>query len=378
MEIYRLNEIKDKKLFLKKLDIDKGGIPILSNKMDLYYFFIKNLSAPAVNILKQDALSIGANLATPSGAIVHSQKTFDCLLIGTKKHIKILSKKELSQSFELNLLAKELKESLDEKKYELKIMGIINANDDSFFSGSRFLGSKAINECKKMIVEGANILDIGAVSSKPNADIVSEKDELERIKPICDTIKKEKLYEKTIFSIDSYTPSVVEYALRSGFSIINDITGARDDKLIELAIKYNAKICIMHMQGTPQDMQKNPQYDDVMINVSQFFEEQITKCEHMGLNRENIILDVGIGFGKTLEHNTILIRNMSHFKKFKCEILIGASRKSLIDKIIATPIEKRLAGSLAIHLKGIDNGATIIRCHDIIEHKQAISVWNVI
>ena len=130
------------------------------------------------------------------------------------------------------------------------------------------------------------------------------------------------------------------------------------------------------MQGTPQDMQNSPQYNDVIVEVSTFFKKQIKKCEDMGLSRKNIILDVGIGFGKTLEHNTTLIKNMSHFKKFGCEILVGASRKSMIDKIISTPIENRLSGSLAIHLKGIENGATIVRCHDVYEHKQAITVWN--
>jgi len=122
-------------------------------------------------------------------------------------------------------------------------------------------------------------------------------------------------------------------------------------------------------------MQNNPKYDDIIIEVSNFFEKQINKCENIGLSRDNIILDVGIGFGKTLDHNIALIKSISHFKKFECEILIGASRKSMIDSIISTPVEERLSGSLAIHLKSIDNWATIIRCHDVAEHKQAISVW---
>jgi len=198
---------------------------------------------------------------------------------------------------------------------------------------------------------------------------------LERIKPICDVIKAEKLYEQASFSIDSYTPSVIEYALKSGFNLLNDITGASNDEIIKLAVEYGAKLCIMHMQGMPQTMQSNPHYDDVMVEVSQFFEERIAKCESFGMKREDIILDVGIGFGKTLEHNLILIRNMNHFKKFGCEVLVGASRKSMIDKIISTPTEERLAGTLAIHLKSVQNGATIVRCHDVKEHSQALAVW---
>jgi dihydropteroate synthase len=226
-----------------------------------------------------------------------------------------------------------------------------------------------------MIKEGADIIDIGAVSSRPNAPIVSEREEMIRLKDILDTIKEQKLFEKALFSIDSYTSKVVEYALKSGFSIINDITGASNDELIKLAINYNAKICIMHMKGTPQTMQHAPTYDDVMVEVSDFFEERILKCESFGLKRENIILDVGIGFGKSLEHNITLIKNMAHFRKFGCEILTGASRKSMIDKIVSSKIEERLAGSLAIHLKALENGASILRCHDVYEHYQAVKVW---
>jgi dihydropteroate synthase len=205
--------------------------------------------------------------------------------------------------------------------------------------------------------------------------MVSELVEQGRMKPICDAIASKKLYEKVIFSIDSYTPSVVEYALKSGFTLVNDITGASDEAIIKLAVKYDAKLCIMHMQGTPQTMQKDPSYDDVMVEVSQFFQERIAKCEALGMERKNIILDVGIGFGKTLEHNITLIKNMGHFKVFGCEVLVGASRKSMIDKIISTTTQERLAGTLAIHLKAVENGASIVRCHDVKEHVQALAVY---
>ena len=375
MKIYKLGDIKDKKQFLKDLTVQSGGISIISKKMELLYFFIKDLKTPAVNILKQDALSIGAELAVPSGVILCEQKEYDCLLIGTKKHIEILSRKELAQPFGLKQIAKELQKFLKIQEFPLEIMGVINANSDSFFEGSRFRDSEAIEQIESMIREGANIIDIGAVSSRPNADEVSQSAELERIKPICDAIREKKLYKQASFSIDSYTHSVVEYALKSGFNLVNDITGARDNRVVELAIEYGAKLCIMHMQGTPKTMQQNPYYNNVMVEVSEFFENRISKCEELGFNRKDIILDIGIGFGKTLEHNLILIKNMSHFQKFGCQILIGASRKSMIDKIIPTPTEQRLAGTLAIHLKAIENGATIIRCHDVKEHIQALKVW---
>jgi len=376
MQLYQLNNIKHKKEFLKALNVHGGGISIMAKKMELLYFFIKDLKTPAVNILKQDALSIGAELATPSGVIVCEKAFYDCLLVGTRKHIEILSQKELAQPFGLKALALELEDFLKVKKFRLKIMGIINANDDSFFEQSRFKNSDAIAKIEEMIEQGANIIDIGAVSSRPNAPLVSEKSELERIKDICDVIKTKKLYEKISFSIDSYNPSVIEYALKSGFNVVNDITGASNEEVIALALKHKAKLCIMHMQGTPQTMQTNPHYEDVMVEVSEFFEERIAKCEALGMKRENIILDVGIGFGKTLEHNLMLIKNMGHFKKFGCEVLVGASRKSMIDQIVPTPTDKRLAGTLAIHLKAVENGANIVRCHDVQEHFQALTVWD--
>ncbi len=374
MYIYKLGNISDKKTALKALGVESGGVSIMAKKMELFYFFIKDLKTPAANILKQDALSIGAELAVPGGVILCEKPTYDCILIGTKKHMELLSRKELAQPFGLKTVATELKKFLTTQNYPTQIMGVINANDDSFFEGSRFVSGDAVSQCEKMIEEGASVIDIGAVSSRPGADVVSTEEELSRIKPICDVINMEKLYEKATFSIDSYTTSVVEYALKSGFTLINDITGANDDRLIELAVKYNAKLCIMHMQGTPQNMQKNPQYEDVMVEVSQFFEERIAKCEALGLARENIILDVGIGFGKTLEHNLTLIRNLTHFRYFGCEVLIGASRKSMIDKITPASTEKRLPGTLALHLKAVENGASIVRCHDVKEHQQALAV----
>lgn len=378
MKLYKIDASDNQKELLESLNVDSGGVPIISNKMNIMTFMIRDLRIPAANILKQDALSIGAELATPRGTITCEGAHCDVLLMVTPAQLKKIIKKELAQPFGLKAVANELSKFTKSTKFEPRIMGIINANSDSFFVGSRFLRDEAVSQIHKMIDDGADIIDIGAVSSRPNASIVSLDEELSRIKDICDTISGERLYEKVIFSIDSYTPSVVEYALKSGFGIINDITGASNDEIINLAVKYNAELCIMHMQGTPQTMQANPNYDDVMSDISDFFEKRIAKCEALGLARKNIILDVGIGFGKSLEHNLVLIKNLAHFGHFGCELLIGASRKSMVDKIIPTAIEDRLSGTLAIHLKVVENGASILRVHDVSEHKQAISVLQAI
>ena len=375
MYMYKLGTMADKKEALVALGVQSGGVGIMAKKMESLYFYIKDLKTPAVNILKQDALSIGADLAVPSGVIVCEKSLYDCILMGTRKHIEILSRKELAQPFGLKNVAKSLQKFLAIKSHPIEVMGVINANEDSFFDASRFSPKDALAQINSMIDDGVSLIDIGAVSSAPNATTVSPEIELARIKPICDAIASAKIDKKVIFSIDSYTPSVVEYALKSGFTLINDITGASDEAIIHLALKYKAKLCIMHMQGTPQTMQKDPHYEDIMLEVSAFFEERITKCEALGMLREDIILDVGLGFGKTLEHNLTLIKNMAHFEVFACKILVGASRKSMINHIIPTPINERLAGTLAIHLKAVENGASIVRCHDVKEHIQALAVY---
>jgi len=375
MKIFKIDQPNNPKEYLQELQLDSGGIAIISQKMNLHFFSIKNLKAPAVNILKQDALSAKAELATPRGAIACQKESFDCLLIGTKRELLRVAKKLYAQPFGLKNIAAFLESSLNTPTFKTKIMGIINANSDSFYSNSRFVGKKAVEQIDKMINDGANIIDIGAVSSRPGSKAVSPKEELNRVKEILDTIKTQELYEKVDFSIDSYTPEVVEYALKCGFKYVNDITGATNSELIKLAVKYNAKYIIMHMQGTPQTMQDNPTYDCVVSEVDDFFAKQIAKCQEFGLNKSNIILDVGIGFGKSLEHNIALLKAHEHFCHFGCEMLIGASRKSMIDKIIPTPTQNRLPGTLAIHLKAAQRGATIIRCHDILEHKQALKVW---
>lgn len=374
MEIKILSNEIDIKKYLLELGVDSGGIKILSSKAKTEIIYIKQLAVGAANILKQDALSIGADLAVPRGTVIAKKPYVDCILIATTKQLQTLSKKELVQPFGLKNLAQKLQQYLAVKPVKkVEIMGIINANDDSFFSGSRFRGDAAVKKIKSMIEEGADIIDLGGVSSRPNAPIVSQQQELKRVQPILDAIGEHKLYERAKFSIDSYTPSVVKYALDSGFSIINDITGFKDDALCRMCAEYNATAVVMHMQGTPQNMQKNPTYEDVVLDIYNYLDKQIQKLESYGVN--DIVLDVGIGFGKTLEHNIQLIKHLEHFRLLGKKLLIGASRKSMIDKISPSDVEKRLAGTLTLHLEAIRNGASIIRVHDVYEHKQALEVY---
>ncbi len=375
MQTYKIS-ISDAKSLFEKLGCDKSGISILNSKSKLHTIYIKNLHVGAANILKQDALSIGADLAVPTGVIIAKDKYVDAILIASSKHLKLLSKKELAQPFGLKNLAKELTSYILDKKYKTKIMGVLNANEDSFFKNSRFNEVEAITRIEKLIEDGADIIDIGAVSSRPGSLPVKPEVELSRVKNIADAIYFGKLYEKARFSIDSYEPLVIDYVLNKGFNIVNDITGLQNEEIIKLCAKYNATAVIMHMQNDPTSMQENPVYKDVILEVEEFLKNQMLKAKEFGV--KDIILDVGIGFGKTLEHNLKLLNHLEHFKHLDCELLIGASRKSMIDKIVPSIIEQRLPGTLAIHLESIKKGASIIRCHDVKEHYQAIKVQEAI
>jgi len=375
MEIEKLSKDINAKSYLKNLGVDGGGIDILASKIEHHIIRIRDLPVGGANILKQDALSVGADLAVPRGTVTAAIPLVDCILIATTKQLKLRSKKELSQPFGLNLVAKKLTEILKVKKPKsVDIMGVINANNDSFFSGSRFVNSDAISAIENMIEDGADIIDIGGVSSAPNSKPVDADEELQRVKPILDAIKEQNLYEKMNFSIDSYEPKVIKYALDSGFKIVNDITGLSSDEVCRLCATYEARVVIMHMQGRPLTMQKSPSYDNILNTIYQFFETKIEKAEKYGI--KDIILDVGIGFGKTLEHNLQLIKHLEHFSTLEKPLLVGASRKSMIDNISSSLPNDRLPGTLVLHLEAMKNGASILRVHDVAQHVQAIKVQN--
>ena len=373
MKIIKLSNKLDKEKILEKIGSTKEGNTILQDKMELNFLYLKDIKNPAALILKQDALSVGADLVVHKDTILCKKTICNALLVATNAELKKLSKKEKLQPFGLKEFAKEVLQYLKTAKKEaIKLMGVVNANEDSFFEGSRFKGSEAIKHIKKMIEDGADIIDIGGVSSRPGSVAVSEDEELRRVKSIIDKIYKEKLYEKVDFSLDSYSPKCLEYALDRGFSIVNDITALSNDEVAKVAAKYKAKVVLMHMKGTPKDMQKNPTYDDVLLEVYEFFKERINKAKSFGIN--DIVLDVGIGFGKTLEHNLLLLKHLEYFLSLGYPLLVGASRKSMIDMITPSEVKDRLPGTLALHLKSVQNGATIIRCHDVKEHYQALKV----
>ncbi|MFA6630416.1 MAG: dihydropteroate synthase [Sulfuricurvum sp.] len=374
MVVEKLSDSIDLRHELQTLGVDSGGVGILEDKGTSHLIRIRDLHVGAANILKQDALSVGADLAVPRGTVTASVPRVDVLLIATERQLQQLAKKEKAQPFGLKQLSSELESFCRlPNTNDVSVMGILNANDDSFYHASRFQGIKAIERIETMISEGADIIDLGGVSSRPGSVAVSAEEELNRLRPIIDALYEQRMYEKTKLSLDSYAPLVIDYALERGFHIVNDITGLADDEVARLCGSYGATAVIMHMQGTPQTMQENPTYDSVLHDVEVFFKERIEKAEKFGIRE--MILDCGIGFGKRLEENLALITHQRHFLRLGKELLVGASRKSMIDALSPSNSEERLAGSLAIHLKAIEEGAGIVRVHDVKEHVQAIRVW---
>ena len=254
------------------------------------------------------------------------------------------------------------------------VMGILNVTPDSFSDGGDFFSREAaVRRALELVREGADILDIGGESSRPGAEPVSEIEELRRVLPVLEKLAGQI---KVPISIDTMKPTVARAALQSGASIVNDVAANRDDTAMwEDVSEAKAAYVVMHMQGTPKTMQKNPTYADVVSEVGEFFAERMNRLNELGISRDQIILDPGIGFGKTVEDNLQLLAALNSFTKWNRPILLGASRKAFISEVAgATGPAERLAGSLAAACWGVSRGANIIRAHDVAATRQAIKM----
>ena len=257
------------------------------------------------------------------------------------------------------------------------IMGVLNVTPDSFSEQGRHYNKDiAIKAGLQMIEDGADILDIGGESTRPGAETVSVKEEISRVLPVITALAK----EGAVLSIDTYHAQTMRAAIDSGASIINDVTALQAEaESIDVVKSCEAPVCLMHMQGTPEDMQKNPEYGDVVEEVFAFLKHRIDYCESHGVEKDRIWVDPGIGFGKTLEHNLILLRHLDKLSDLGCPVLLGVSRKSFIEKICGpVPPDERLPGTISACLHGWQKGAGIFRVHDVREFKQAMDVWRVI
>ncbi len=254
-----------------------------------------------------------------------------------------------------------------------QVMAIINITPDSFYDGGKFSSvTDIIKDAETKIHEGATIIDIGAASSRPKAVSVTVKDEIFRLREPLTKLRKE--FPKMLISIDTYLSEVAEFAIDLGADIINDISGGElDSKMIDVVAKHQIAYVLMHMQGTPQNMQLNPTYENVVKELGDFYKSKIADCQSKGF--EKLIIDVGFGFGKTVEHNYELLKHLHDFTEFGFPILAGLSRKSMINKVIHTSPVTALNGTTVLNTIALQNGANILRVHDVKEAKQAVDLF---
>ncbi len=254
----------------------------------------------------------------------------------------------------------------------VRIMGILNVTPDSFSDGGRFHHpDAALSGARKMFGDGADVIDVGGESTRPGAQPVAIADELERVVPIVEAIASEL---SVSISIDTSKPGVMEAAVAAGATMINDVMALRAEGAIETVRDLQVPVCLMHMQGSPRSMQKNPRYDDVVSQVREFLLGRIDACISAGIDENKLIIDPGFGFGKTLQHNLALLAHLDVLVDTGFPVLVGLSRKSMIAAMLGRPMDRRVAASAALALIAVQKGAAIVRVHDVAETADALNV----
>ena len=281
---------------------------------------------------------------------------------------------ELNPELDQALIVKSFYDWCQNPNRETLVMGILNVTPDSFSDGGLFYNTdEAVSHALQLIEDGIDIIDIGGESTRPGAEKISEEEEIQRTIPVVKQIRE--LSSEIIISIDTTKPIVAQKAIQYGANIINDISGfSFDNKMIDVVRESKVPVIIMHMQGEPSNMQNNPVYDDLIIDISSFFKSKIKLAIDAGIKKEQIILDPGIGFGKTVSDNFQLINQLKEFCKLGLPIMIGPSRKSFIGTTLDLPVDDRLEGTAAAVAVGVMNGARIVRVHDVKEIKRVVTI----
>ncbi|MDD5130281.1 MAG: dihydropteroate synthase [Candidatus Omnitrophica bacterium] len=393
MRIFNFNSSEEVKAIMQEIGVDPYGAKIMLPKATAFLIRVETVNNIAANILKQEMLSLGADAAIARGALTGKTKKTGILLMGELAQFNALVKKLSIQPFGLQKFAGELKENIKNftknnfvvplKKGFLglgdrtQIMGIINLTPDSFSSDGLYRNFSnnypdlALQKAQSMIADGASIIDLGGQSSRPGAKAVSTREELRRIKPIV------KLLAKKIsapISIDTTNPEVARAALDAGAQIINDISGLRNKQMIKIAARCKAAVIIMHMLGIPENMQKKIRYRSLISDISIYLKNAINSAQEGGIKPDKIIIDPGIGFGKTCAHNFEIIEHLRDFKVLGKPLLIGPSRKSFLTKVLKLDSEDRVNGTVAACVMAAERGANIVRVHDVKEVKQALKI----
>jgi len=390
LELKDINEIADE---LRALKVHPGGVAIMAPKALLRIIKVKGLDSAALNILKQDLLSIGGDCAVSWDASIKRIKNAEGIIIGTVAQVDQLCEKLEIQPLGLSELGKKLRrleDNLDKRDFVLNagryklnlgarthIMGILNVTPDSFSDGGLYTDrDEAVRRAIEMESQGADIIDVGGESTRPGARAVSAEEECERVVPLIKVLAKKI---KAPISVDTSKFSVARKALDCGAVIVNDISGLKKEpKIAGLVKKHKAAVVLTHMKGTPRTMQKNPVYRSLVGDITDGLRHSISIAKDAGISADSIVIDPGIGFGKTVEHNLKILKRLREFKSLGCPIMVGTSRKSFIGKVLGAEAQERLFGTAASVAVAIQNGADIVRVHDVDQMRQVARMTDAI
>lgn len=393
MRIFRFNCQDEVEKIMRDIGVDPYGIKIMLPKASSLLVRLNAIPNFAANIIKQEILSLGGELALARGSLTGQAKETGCLIIATLDQLNCLTGKLRLQPFGLKKLADELDENIKNYnqndftlslgKFSLKlgkrthIMGIINLTPDSF-SGDGLYREKcddylklALEKAQGMVKDGADIIDVGGESSRPGAKSIGVKEEIRRTVPVIKLLAKKI---KAPISIDTIKPEVAKAALQAGAQMINDISGLRDKRLVRVAAEYKAAVVIMHMLGRPANMQKSIAYRSLIDDIISYLKNGIESAQASGIESAKIVVDPGIGFGKQPEHNFEIINKLSDFKVLGKPILLGTSRKAFIGKILGTNPAGLTLGTVATCVLASQGGVNIVRVHDVKEVSQALKI----
>ena len=394
MKIINIRDSVQAAEILNKIGVDPYGINAMLPKTMNINILLENKPCKVANIIKQEMLSIGGDAAVNRGSIACSVPSSDILIMGSIKQIRKFTRKIEKQPFGLHQIAANLLELLDnisQQDYVLKtshreiplgrktlIMGILNVTPDSFSDGGLFYNQqKAVDHALQLVDEGADIIDVGGESTRPGAASVPAREELKRVIPVISAIAGKT---KIPVSIDTTKSLVAKGATAAGAEIVNDISaGHKDRKMMQIVKNAGAAMILMHMRGTPENMQKgNLTYRYLMGEIIDYLRDGVKRAIGEGIEKERLVIDPGIGFGKTPEDNYRIIRNLAELKTLGLPIMIGTSRKSFIGKVTGDEPRERLEGTAATVVAAILNGCHIVRVHDVAAMKKVAAVADAI
>ncbi len=393
VRLLALDHPKDLYSELARVGVDETAWEIFLKKQKTLTVKLEALSVATANILKQLALKIGADCAVHQQVISGKVKKSDAILFATPRQLEELCHRLKGQPECAARLVDELKPVINQylkpiKRFKIGnrvfefgkrtyIMGILNVTPDSFYDGGRFFTPEsAIEHGLKLAEEGADIIDIGAESTRPGSLPVPPEEQLQRLLPVLKPLVKRV---KVPISIDTTSATVAEQAISFGAALVNDISGLRfDPKMAKVVARANVPVIVMHIKGRPKTMQKNPVYQDLLGEITASLKRSWTIGVDAGIKPEKILIDPGIGFGKTLTHNLEILRRLNELRSLGAPIVVGPSRKSFIGMVLNLPPEERLEGTIAGCIIAVRNGADILRVHDVQKVKRAVAIYDAI